>query len=154
MCLVVPLFFLAVLRVDVRTRRFNPTLTNEFNLTFELPNPPRPPARSLPFIVNVTESISDLPYYVYSNRSVLATNAEVLFDRPVNGIRQHRVYKSDQPEWRFQVTRTVTTHLFYRKFWSKPATGSIKIRERKEIWVSDLLVTKNLHPLEPENNEH
>ncbi len=132
------------------TRQFQPTDTNLFNLIFELPNPGPSPARRLPFIMNVTDSIHDLPEYVYGNRTVRATNADVLFDRPRNGIRQLRVFKSEEPEWRFQVTRTVTTHLFYKKFGAKPGMGMIKIRERKEIWVSDVLVNEHLQPVAAE----
>jgi hypothetical protein len=142
---VVTLCLMAFARGGVITRRFHPTMTNEFNLIFELPSPPAPPAGKLRSVALRT-SVGDWPSYFYSNRTVSPTNADVLFDPPLNGVRKIRVYKPEAAEWRFQVRRTVTTHLYYRKFWGDSSIGVIKIREQTEVWKSDPLLNEHLQP--------
>jgi len=144
LCVVV-LWLVAFARGGVTTRRFHPTNTNEFNLIFELRSPPSPPVGKLRFVA-LRNSVGDWPSYVYSNRTVSPTNADVLFDPPLNGVRKLRVYKPEAAEWRFQVTRTVTTHLYYRQFWGNSSVGAIKIREQTEVWKSDPLVNEHLQP--------
>jgi hypothetical protein len=121
----------------VASRVLRPVGTNEHNVIFELPHSERTIGRLQRFVVS--RSVADTPYYLISNRLILATNADVLLDPVSNGVRRMRVLKPESAEWSFRVERTITRRILFLKSSNPPKVVQASWGVGREIWTSEPL---------------